>query len=83
MVPYADFNLLKFPDKEGRWPKSGTSRLSDILPTGYHGGVSAGVTTGSTVLHLGCRPGRTCRRIGGIPARRGGGNRRGFRSGTT
>ena len=35
--------------------------LSDIFPTGYHGCVTAGVTTGSTVYVAGWRPGRPCR----------------------
>ena len=50
MVPYADWNLLKFPDKEQALEKIlDLTMLSDIFPTGYHGCVSAGVTTGSTV----------------------------------
>src|SRR6266508_1555034 len=46
-VPYADFNLLKFPD---------LAMLSDIFPTGYHGAFTAGVTTGSTVYIAGAGP---------------------------
>src|ERR687890_514050 len=50
MVPYADWNLLKFPDKEQALEKIlDLTMLTDIFPTGYHGCVSAGVTTGSTV----------------------------------
>ncbi len=46
MVPYADFNLLEFPDKARAMEKiRDLTCLSDILPTGYHGAVSAGVTT--------------------------------------
>lgn len=57
MVPYADFNLLKFPDKEQAMEKIlDLTMLSDILPTGYHGAVSAGVTTGSTVYVAGAGP---------------------------
>src|ERR1700719_4546515 len=57
MVPYADFNLLKFPDKDQALAKiTALTCLSDILPTGYHGCVSAGVTTGSTVLISGAGP---------------------------
>src|ERR1700678_3747415 len=57
MVPYADFNLLKFPDKEQAMEKiRDLTCLSDILPTGFHGCVSAGVTTGSTVLIAGAGP---------------------------
>ena len=57
MVPYADWNLLKFPDKAQALEKiQDLTCLSDILPTGYHGCVSAGVTTGSTVLVSGAGP---------------------------
>ncbi len=57
MVPYADFNLLKFPDKDRAIAKiRDLTCLSDILPTGYHGAVSAGVTTGSTVYVAGAGP---------------------------
>ena len=44
MVPYADFNLMKFPNKEKALAKiSDLTLLSDIFPTGYHGAVTAGV----------------------------------------
>lgn len=44
MVPYADFNLLKFDDREGALEKiKDLTLLSDIFPTGYHGAVTAGV----------------------------------------
>ena len=57
MVPYADFNLLKFPDKDRAMAKiRDLTCLSDILPTGYHGAVSAGVGTGSTVYVAGGGP---------------------------
>jgi len=57
MVPYADFNLLKFPDKDRAMAKiRDLTLLSDILPTGYHGAVTAGVTTGSTVYVAGAGP---------------------------
>jgi glutathione-independent formaldehyde dehydrogenase len=57
MVPYADWNLLKFPDKEQALEKIlDLTMLSDIFPTGYHGCVSAGVTTGSTVYVAGGGP---------------------------
>lgn len=57
MVPYADFNLLKFPDKAQAMAKiRDLTCLSDILPTGYHGCITAGVTTGSTVLISGAGP---------------------------
>src|ERR1041384_2562910 len=57
MVPYADWNLLRFPDKEQALEKVlDLTMLSDIFPTGYHGCVSAGVTTGSTVYIAGAGP---------------------------
>ncbi|HEX4152253.1 MAG TPA: formaldehyde dehydrogenase, glutathione-independent [Steroidobacteraceae bacterium] len=57
MVPYADFNLLPFPDKAQAMEKIlDLTCLTDILPTGYHGCVTAGVTTGSTVLVSGAGP---------------------------
>jgi glutathione-independent formaldehyde dehydrogenase len=57
LVPYADFNLLKFPDKEKALAKiKDLTLLSDIFPTGYHGAVTAGVTTGSTVYVAGAGP---------------------------
>ena len=50
MVPYADFNLLKFPDRDQALEKIlDLTMLSDIFPTGYHGAITAGTTTGSTV----------------------------------
>jgi len=50
MVPYADWNLLKFPDKDQAMAKiRDLTMLSDIFPTGYHGAFTAGVRTGSTV----------------------------------
>jgi len=57
MVPYADWNLLRFPDKDAALAKiRDLTCLTDILPTGYHGCVTAGVTTGSTVLIAGAGP---------------------------
>lgn len=57
MVPYADFNLLKFPDKAQAMEKIlDLTMLSDIFPTGYHGAFTAGVTTGSTVYIAGAGP---------------------------
>jgi glutathione-independent formaldehyde dehydrogenase len=57
MVPYADWNLLKFPDKEQALEKIlDLTMLSDIFPTGYHGCVTAGVTSGSTVYIAGAGP---------------------------
>lgn len=57
MVPYADFNLLKFPDRAQAVEKiRDLTCLSDILPTGYHGAVTAGVGPGSTVYVAGAGP---------------------------
>jgi len=57
MVPYADFNLLKFPDRDQALSKiRDLTLLSDILPTGYHGAVTAGVCPGSTVYIAGAGP---------------------------
>jgi glutathione-independent formaldehyde dehydrogenase len=57
MVPYADFQLLKFPDKDQAMEKiRDLTMLSDIFPTGYHGAVSAGVRPGSTVYVAGAGP---------------------------
>src|SRR5690349_17069061 len=57
MVPYADFNLLRFPDKDQAMEKIlDLTMLSDIFPTGYHGAYSAGVTTGSKVYVAGAGP---------------------------
>jgi glutathione-independent formaldehyde dehydrogenase len=57
MVPYADWNLLRFPDKDQAMARIlDLAMLSDIFPTGYHGCVTAGVTTGSTVYIAGAGP---------------------------
>jgi glutathione-independent formaldehyde dehydrogenase len=57
MVPYADFNLLKFPDRDQAMAKiKDLTLLSDIFPTGYHGAVSAGVGPGATVYVAGAGP---------------------------
>ena len=57
LVPYADFNLIKFPNKEKAMTKiKDLTLLSDIFPTGYHGAVTAGVTTGSIVYVAGAGP---------------------------
>jgi glutathione-independent formaldehyde dehydrogenase len=57
MVPYADFNLIKFPKKDQALAKiRDLTLLSDIFPTGYHGAVTAGVTTGSVVYVAGAGP---------------------------
>ncbi|WP_330208345.1 MULTISPECIES: formaldehyde dehydrogenase, glutathione-independent [unclassified Pseudomonas] len=57
MVPYADFNLLKLPDRDRAMEKiRDLTCLSDILPTGFHGAVTAGVGPGSTVYIAGAGP---------------------------
>jgi glutathione-independent formaldehyde dehydrogenase len=57
MVPYADFNLLRFPDRDRAMAKiTDLTCLSDILPTGYHGAVTAGVGPGTTVYIAGAGP---------------------------
>jgi glutathione-independent formaldehyde dehydrogenase len=57
MVPYADFNCLRFPDRDQAMEKiRDLTMLSDIFPTGYHGAYTAGVTTGSTAYVAGAGP---------------------------
>ena len=57
MIPYADWNLLRFPDKDQALEKiTDLTMLSDIFPTGFHGAVSAGVKPGSTVYVAGAGP---------------------------
>jgi glutathione-independent formaldehyde dehydrogenase len=57
MIPYADFNCLRFPDRDQALEKiRDLTMLSDIFPTGYHGCYTAGVTTGSTVYIAGAGP---------------------------
>jgi glutathione-independent formaldehyde dehydrogenase len=57
LVPYADFNLIKFPNKDQALAKiKDLTMLSDILPTGFHGAVTAGVGVGSTVYVAGAGP---------------------------
>src|SRR6266852_3478893 len=57
MVPYADFNLLRLPGKERSMAKiKDLTLLSDIIPTGFHGAVSAGVGPGSIVYVAGGGP---------------------------
>lgn len=56
-VPYADWNLLRFPDKDQALEKVlDLTMLSDIFPTGFHGAVTAGVKPGSTVYIAGAGP---------------------------
>src|SRR5919112_376899 len=57
MVPYADWNLPKFPDRDQALEKlTDLAMLSDIFPTGFHGAVTAGVKPGSTVYIAGAGP---------------------------
>lgn len=57
MVPYADFNLLKFPDNDQALEYiRDLTMLSDIFPTGFHGAVTAGVGPGTTVYVAGAGP---------------------------
>lgn len=57
MVPYADFNLLKFPNSDQAMEKiRDLTLLSDIFPTGFHGAVTAGVGPGSIVYVAGAGP---------------------------
>ncbi len=57
MVPYADWNLLTFPDREQAMEKIlDLTMLSDIFPTGFHGVYTAGVGPGSTVYIAGAGP---------------------------
>jgi glutathione-independent formaldehyde dehydrogenase len=57
MAPYADFNLLKFPDRDQAMAKiKDLTMLSDIFPTGYHGAITAGTGPGSTVYIAGAGP---------------------------
>jgi len=59
LVPYADWNRLKFPDRDQALEKiMDLTMLSDIFPTGFHGAVSAGAGAGagSTVYVAGAGP---------------------------
>ena len=57
LVPYADWNLLKFPDKDEAMARIlDLTMVSDILPTAFHGCIEAGVGVGSTVYIAGAGP---------------------------
>src|ERR1700687_1765014 len=57
MTPYADFTLLKFPDRDQALARiRDLTMLTDILPTGFHAAVRAEVGVGSTVYIAGCGP---------------------------
>lgn len=60
-VPYADFNLLKFPDREQAMEKLlELAMLADVFPTGFHGAMQAGVGVGKTVYIAGAGPVGLC-----------------------
>lgn len=60
-VPYADFQLLRFPDKDQAMEKiRDLALLSDILPTAFHGLMEAGAKPGSTVYNAGAGPVGRC-----------------------
>lgn len=60
-VPYADFQLLKFPDRDQAMEKiRDLTLLSDILPTAFHGLMEAGAKPGSTVYLAGAGPVGRC-----------------------
>jgi threonine dehydrogenase-like Zn-dependent dehydrogenase len=57
LVPYADWNLLVFPDSDQALEKvRDLTMLSDIFPTGFHGPVTAWVKPGSTAYAAGAGP---------------------------
>jgi len=61
LVPYADFNLLQFPNKEEAMLRIlDLAMLSDIFPTGFYGAKGAGVKTGDTVYIAGAGPVGIC-----------------------
>lgn len=57
LVPYADFNLLRFPDRDqARDRVLDLAMLADIFPTGFRGMRTAGVEPGSIVSVAGAGP---------------------------
>lgn len=65
MVPYADWNLLPFPDPAQAMEKiRDLTLLSDILPTGFHGLMESGARVGSTVYIAGAGPVGRCAAAG-------------------
>jgi threonine dehydrogenase-like Zn-dependent dehydrogenase len=53
-IHHADFNLLKFPDRDRAMERiRDLTMLSDILPTGFHGAIKAGVGVDSMVYVAG------------------------------
>jgi glutathione-independent formaldehyde dehydrogenase len=60
-VPYADFQLLRFPDRDQAMAKiRDLAVLSDILSTAFHGLMEAGAKPGSTVYIAGAGPVGRC-----------------------
>ena len=71
MVPFADFNLLKFPDRDAALDKIlDLTMLSDIFPTGYHGAFTAGCHHRLDRLRRRGRTGRSGRGVLRTAARR-------------
>ena len=61
LVPWADFQLLKFPDRDQALEKiRDLTLLSDILPTGFHGCMEAKVAPGASVYIAGAGPVGRC-----------------------
>ncbi len=56
LVPFADFNCLKLPGKEGDEWEDDFLLLSDVFPTGYHAAELANVKPGKTVAIFGAGP---------------------------
>ncbi|CAN5733021.1 hypothetical protein BH20ACT23_BH20ACT23_16150 [soil metagenome] len=71
MVPYADFNLLKFPDKDQAMAKiKDLTMLSDILPDRFSRGLHGGRRPRIHRLHRRRGPGRSgCSSFGAVPRR--------------
>ncbi len=73
MVPYADFNLLRFPDRDQAMAKiKDLTCLSDIFPTGFHGAVTRRRRSRVGGLRRRCGAGRAglCRLLPPARARR-------------
>lgn len=56
LVPFAEFNCLKLPGKEGDEWEDDFLLLSDVFPTGYHATELAHVKPGRTVAIFGAGP---------------------------
>jgi glutathione-independent formaldehyde dehydrogenase len=55
-VPFADFNCLKLPGKEGDSMEDDFVLLADIFPTGWHAAALANVHEGDSVAVFGAGP---------------------------